>query len=255
MSAEVAAANNHTDLYSEETYKELVEAGVFYGRPKSKTNPKMKASVLTNRGGIEIINLAKTLEGLGGALAFLKEKVRQGGSVLMVGTQPSAQEGVAKLAAKFGFPYVVTRWLGGTLTNFKIIFKRVEYLKKRKTDRAAGAFQKYTKKEQLEIEREIGKLEEVLGGLVNLAKEPDVLLIIDPIVHATAVREANKLKLPIVSFADVDANPDILDYVVVGNNKSKKSIEWFLASAEKAIEEGKTLAKSPAAESTETRNA
>jgi len=247
VSTEAATINNQADFYPEEVYKELVEAGVFYGRSKSKTNPKMKPCVLTNRGGIEIINLAKTIEGLEAAIGFLKEKIRSGGLVLLVGTQPAAQDTIVRLAMKFNFPYVIRRWPGGALTNFKVISKRIEYFKKTKSDLAAGFFQKYTKKEQLDIEKEVSRLEELMGGLVNLNREPDVLLVIDPSPHLTAVREANRLNIPIIAFADVDSNPDLLQYPVVGNNKSRKSIDWFLGKIETAIDEGRVMQKEAAA--------
>ena len=237
-------------MYPEEAYKELVEAGVFYGRSKSKTNPKMKPCVLTNRGGIEIINLAKTLEALEEAMGFLKEVVRQGGLVIVVGTQPSAQAAVLRLADKFVLPRVVTRWLGGTITNFKIIAKRIDYFVKQRQGLKDGSFEKYTKKERVGMEKELRRLEELMGGLENLVKEPNLLIVIDPVLHNTAVQEARRLNIPIIAFADVDSNPDFITYPVPGNNKSRKSIEWFLARVETAIEEGRAMQKVvPAVES------
>jgi len=248
VSTEAAIVNNNQqDLYPEETYKDLVDAGVFYGRSKSNTNPKMKPAVLTNRGGIEIINLAKTLEGLDRALGFLKEKVRNGGLVLCLGTQPAAQDLVRRLAEKYKMPYVTTRWPGGTITNFKVISKRVEDFKKMKSGLASGAYQKYTKKEQLDIERITHNLEELMGGLVEMNKLPDLFLIVDPVVHSIAVHEAHLAGIPVVAYGDVDANPDLVEYLVPGNTKSRKSIEWFLAKAEAAIGEGKLMQKEPKA--------
>ncbi|MBI3589509.1 MAG: 30S ribosomal protein S2 [Candidatus Liptonbacteria bacterium] len=235
---EESTIDKEGDLFPEESLKEVVEAGVFYGRKKTKTHPKMKPYVLTNRGGIEIINLYKTLEGLEQSMNFVKAKAQ--GVILLLGTQPAAFQRIVKLAQEFGYPYVVSRWLGGTLTNFKIISKRVEYLKKLRADAATGVFEKYTKKERAIIESKMNHLEEVLGGLENLNRLPDVLLVVDPNLHTTAVREAKRLKIPVLAFANIDGDPSDLDYFVVGNNKSRKSVEWFLGKMEQAMREGKS---------------
>ncbi len=224
--------------YPKEASREMIEAGVFYGRKKSKTNPKMKPYVLGNRAGVEMINLAKTAEALETVLGFLKEKVRLGGLVLLVGTQPAAEEGILRLANKFNLPYVNKGWSGGTLTNFKIISKRVEYLKKLRRDFASHALDKYTKKERVDLEKEMKRLEELFGGLENLTKEPDVLVMVDPNLHLTALREARKLSIPIIALGNVDCDPDLIDYLVPGNDKARKSIDWFLGKVESAIEAG-----------------
>jgi len=237
----LAAQNSQAITYPDEASREMIEAGVFCGRKKSKTNPKMKEYVLANRGGIEIINLTKTAEAMDKAAGFLKEKVKSGGLLLVVGTQPPAEESVLKLAGKFNLPYVVTRWAGGTITNFKIISKRIEYLKKLRSDLASGALDKYTKKERLMLEKELGRLVELFGGLENLTSEPGVLVVVDPKLHDTAVREANRLKIPVVALANVDADPDAVAYLVPGNDRSCKSISWFLGKVESAIEEGMAL--------------
>ncbi len=227
------------DLFPQEEFKEMVEAGVFYGRRKSKTYPKMKPYVLTNRGGIEIINLEKTLDGLKKILEFVEVKVRAGGLLLLVGTQPPAFQGITELAKKYNYPFVINRWLGGTITNFKVIMSRVEYLKKLRNDAKSGALDKYTKKEKAQFEAEINRLEELLGGLENLTRLPDVMVVIDSNLHTTAVREAKRAKIPVVAFANVDSDPEMLDYYIVGNNKSKKSVTWFLSKLDLAIEEAK----------------
>lgn len=232
--------DRETELFPEESLKEVVEAGIFYGRRKSKTNPKMKPFVLANRGGIEIINLYKTLEDLTRVSDFLKEKVRGGGMVMLVGTQPAAYEKIGELAGEFSFPFVVNRWLGGTLTNYKIISKRVEYLKKLRHDSETGGLEKYTKKERGILESKMRKLEELLGGLENMTRLPDVVLVIDPEIHRTAVREAKRMKIPVVAFANIDSDPDELDHFVVGNSKAKKSVDWFLDKVATVIREGKT---------------
>ncbi|MFA6354517.1 MAG: 30S ribosomal protein S2 [Candidatus Paceibacterota bacterium] len=230
--------NKSADLFPEESLKELVEAGVFYGRKKSKVNPKMKTYVLMNRGGIEIINLYKTLESMEKAIAFVREKMKGGGFPLVVATQPAAHQ-LIDMAKESGFPYVAKRWLGGTLTNFRIITQRINYFKKLKADMAAGVFEKYTKKERVKIESEIERMTDFFGGLETLNRLPDFVIAVDSNLHSTAVREAKRMKIPTVVFANIDSNPDELDYLVPGNNKSRKSIGWFLGEIKKAIEEGK----------------
>jgi small subunit ribosomal protein S2 len=238
--------------YPAEGSREMMDAGVFYGRMKNKTNPKMRQFILANRGGIEIVNLQKTEELLAGAEAFVKEKVKNNGLVLIVGTQPAAQSTLLSVAKKFNFPYVIGRWVGGAITNFGIVAKRVEYLKKLRTDFASGALEKYTKKERLELEREMRRLEELMGGLENMNRQPDLVIIIDPILHRTAVREAIMRKIPIVALANVDADPDEIDYIVPGNDKARKSIEWFLGKMEQAIAVGIKERVVPTAEPTNT---
>lgn len=224
--------------YPAEASREMMDAGVFYGRKKSKTNPKMKQFVIANRGGIEIINLQKTEEAMEAASAFVKEKVRNNGMVLLVGTIPAAEATIMAMAEKFGLPYVTGRWVGGSVTNFRNISKRVEYMKKLRIDFAAHALDKYTKKERLEMEREMNRLKELVGGLEAMTREPDVMVVIDPVMHDTAVREAIVKKIPVVALANVDANPDAIDYLVPGNDKAKLSIEWFLGKIATAVEEG-----------------
>lgn len=238
----VSMQNNQTSGYPAEGSREMMDAGVFYGRKKSKTNPKMRPFVLANRGGIEIINLQKTEEMMDAAAAFIKEKSRNNGLMLLVGTEPAAEMSITVLAQKLGIPYVTTRWVGGAITNFKIINKRIEHLKQLRTDLASGALvNKYTKKERLEMEKEMKRLEILMGGLENMTKEPDVVIIVDPILHHTALSEANTKKIPVVALANVDADPDKIAYLVPGNDKAKKSIEWFLERVGKAYEAGVKL--------------
>ena len=234
------------ELYPDPVFKEMVEAGVFFGRKKSRTNPKIKSFILTNRSGIEIVNLGKTMEVLEKTTVFLRDKVRNGALVLFVATQPPA-EGAVELAKEFGYPVVTRRWLGGTLTNFSIISKRIEYFKKLKSDWAANAFEKYTKKERVMIEKELGRLNELMAGLEPLTQIPDVMVVIDPNLHITAVREARHLKVPVIAFANTDSDPDMLNFPVVGNNKGRVSINWFLSKLKTAIQEGKTAAIEKAA--------
>jgi small subunit ribosomal protein S2 len=241
--------NSQTSGYPAEGSREMIDAGVFYGRKKSKTNPKMRPFVLGNRGGIEIIDLQKTEDMMDAAAAFIKERARNNGLMLLVGTEPAAETSVTALAKRIGVPYVTTRWVGGAITNFKIIAKRIEHLKQLRTDLASGALDKYTKKERLEMEKDMKRLEGLMGGLEKMTKEPDILVIIDPILHHTALSEANAKKIPVVALANVDADPDAISYIVPGNDKAKKSVEWFLERVGKAYEDGvKLRAAAPAPE-------
>ncbi len=239
-----------TAAYPAEASREMIDAGVFYGRKKSKVNPKMRPFILMDRGGIEIVNLEKTAEAIVRAAGFVEEKARQGGLILLVGTEPAAEASILRMAKEFGLPHVTTRWVGGAITNFSIIAKRIEHLKKLRGDLASGAFEKYTKKERLELEREKGRLEELMGGLENLSREPELLIMVDPVLHKTAVREARRRKIPIVALANVDADPDEIEYLVPGNDKAKTSIEWFFGKIEDALRKGiaaRAAAVAPAA--------
>ncbi len=238
---QTVAAKPQEELYTDPIFKEMVEAGLFFGRKRSRTNPRMKPYILTNRNEIEIVNLTKTQESLDKAMAFLSGKIQTGANVLFVATQPPA-EGTKALANEFGFPFADLRWLGGTLTNFKVISARIEHYKKLKADWAKNAFEKHTKKERLEIEREIEDLTESIGGLEPMVRLPDVLVVIDAVLHMTAVREARRLKIPVVAFVNTDTDPDFIDYPVVGNTKARLSINWFLEKVREAILGGKTAA-------------
>lgn len=240
--SDVIITTDQAPGYPAEGSREMMEAGVFYGRKKSKTNPKMRQFVLANRGGIEIINLQRTGELLDEAMAFIKEKARNNALMLLVGTEPAAEISLLELAKKFDLPYVTTRWVGGTITNYRNIAGRVDYMKKLRTDFASGALvEKYTKKERLELDREMNRLKDLMGGLEALTKEPDVVIMIDPVLHHTALAEAKTKKIPVVALANVDIDPDQIDYLIPGNDKARKSIEWFLEKVGKAIAEGVAL--------------
>jgi len=217
-----------SDLPQDPALDEMIQAGVFFGRKKSKTNPKMRPYVFLNRGGIELFDLYKTQSELVNALKFLEEERGKGKIILLVGTHPAAGEEIEKLASEFNLPYVSRRWVGGTLSNFKIIAGRINYFKKLAEDFASKAFEKYTKKERLNFERELARLDLLFGGLKTLEKLPDVLLVIDPVIHKTAVMEARRVKIPVVAFVNTDCDLDLLDYFVPGNTLSKKSVAWFL---------------------------
>jgi small subunit ribosomal protein S2 len=217
---------------------EMVEAGVFYGRKKSKTHPKMKIFVFANRGGINIIDLNKTLDKLETALNFLKEKVKSGANIMFVGIHPAAAK-ITEIAKELNYPFVVNRWLGGTLTNFKVLSNRLNYFKKLKEDWEKNAFENYPKKERIKIQKNIERLSRNFYGLENFDRLPDVLIIVNPIIHKAAIVEARRLNIPVIVFSNLDANPDEIDYLIPGNDLSSMSVNWFLEQVKNAILESK----------------
>lgn len=219
--------------------EELVKAGVLYGRKKSKTHPRMQKYIFTTRNGIEIIDVIQTLGLIDKAAEFLKSVVARGGLILVVGTTPPAKEFTKALAGKFGYPFIIARWLGGTLTNFKTIHDRLQYYIKLKADRAAGRLEKYTKKERTEFDKEIEHLTFLFGGLEPLDRLPEAVIIVNATAHDTAVREARRMKIPIVALASSDADPDVINYLIPANDGAKSSIAWVLGKLETAIDEGK----------------
>lgn len=227
------------DTIDPETLEALVKAGVLYGRKKSKTHPRMERYIYTTRNGIEIIDVVQTLALIDKAAEFLKSVVKNKSLILFVGVTPAAKEGVKALAEKFGYPYVAERWLGGTLTNFKTLHQRLEYYLKLKADRDAGKLEKYTKKERVGFDKEIARLSNLFGGLESLNQLPQTLVVVGSTSHETAVREARRLKIPIIGVISSDADPEIIDYPIPANDRAKTSISWILERLGKAIEEAK----------------
>lgn len=217
---------------------EMTKAGILYGRKKSKTHPKMRPFIFATRNNIEIIDLPKTLEAVEKAGEFLKETAKNGGLLLVVGTQPAAQELVEEFAKKLAAPYVTKRWLGGTLTNFKTINKRTEYYLKLKSDLESGKLEKYTKKERVVFGKEIGRLTQFFSGLEKLARLPNALIVVNANEHLTAVKEALRLKVPIIAIVSTDTNPELVTYPIPANDNAKMSIAWILEKLAGKIEEG-----------------
>lgn len=223
----------------EPAIKEMMDAGVFFGRTKAKTHPRIKQHIIANRNGIDIINLERTEEQLEPALAFVREKAAKNANMILLATQPPAHETANKVGEEFGIPVVTLRWLGGTLTNYKVISNRLEYYKKLKSDLASGAFAGYTKKEQLDLQKQAAKMEEIFAGLEAMSSRPEVLIVIDPVFHKTAIAEARRLGIPVVALANSDADPDKIDHPVLGNTKARSSIVWFLEHVAEAIRSGR----------------
>ena len=203
------------------TMRQLLDSGVHFGHQTRRWNPKMKRFIMAERNGIYIIDLAQTVSHIDSAYAFIKQTVARGGSVLFVGTKKQAQESVQEQASRVGMPYVNQRWLGGMLTNFQTISKRLHRLKEleemKLEDSAGSAF---TKKERLMMSRERDKLERTLGGIRTMGKVPAAVWIVDTKKEHLAVDEARKLGIPIVAILDTNADPDEVDYKIPGNDDS-----------------------------------
>ncbi len=223
----VPALNSSEDLV---IYQEMMGKGLMYGHKKSRTNPKFKQYIHTTRNGIEIIDLTMTLQALEVAIEFLKQKIKDNGLILVVATQPAAKEAVENLTKKFNFPHINERWIGGLLTNFKVLSARIEHFKKIQADFEKGAFEKYTKKERVMINKNIYRMRKMFVGLENLVRLPDALFIIDTSVksHATALKEAKRLGIPVVALIDSDDNPELVQYPIPANDHGKMSIEWIV---------------------------
>lgn len=233
---------------------EMMQAGIHYGHKKSKTNPKMKPYIFGVRSDIELIDLNATLSALEKAVNFLKEVKAKGGLVLLVATQPAAREIILHLAEKFNYPYVVNRWLGGTMTNFKVIRKRTEYFQQLKKDKESGNLDKYTKKERLKISENIDKMKILFSGLETLTRLPDAVVVVDINLHDTAVREARRSKIPVVALVHTDADPTLIDYPIPANDNAKSSIDWILKRIESEIEKVETIVAVPVSDSAPLQN-
>lgn len=218
---------------------ELLQAGVHFGHKTSKSHPKMSPFIFGIKNDVHLINLEETQKYLAKALEFLKDRAREGKTILFVGTKKQAQEITKKYAKECGMPYAAGRWLGGTVTNFPVVSLLIKKMKTLRTQRDSGELQKYTKKEQLDFQREIERLEEIVGGLENLTKLPDVFFIWDIRTEETAFREAKKKKIPVVAVCDSNVNPTDVQYVIPANDDAVKSIELITSLVAAAINEGK----------------
>ena len=233
--------------------KQLLEAGVHFGHETKRWNPKFKRYIFAERNGIFIIDLQKTLVESDKAFNYLREVAARGGTILFVGTKKQAQEILAAEAKRCGMPYLNERWLGGTLTNFKTIRSRVERLKELEKQFEDESILRYGKKEQIELGKELLRLQRYLGGIKEMSRLPDVLFIVDPTKEAIAVREANKLGIPVVALADTDSDPDVLDYIVPGNDDAIRSIQLVTARLADSIVEVRGGAQADEAPSEEVQ--
>ena len=224
------------------TMKQLLEAGVHFGHQTRRWNPKMKRFIFGERNGIYIIDLNQTLERVNVAYTYVRDLVAGGGVILFVGTKKQTQDPVAEFATACGMPYVNQRWLGGMLTNFQTVAGRVRKLVELEASRAAGDFAAMPKKEALSHERELEKLDRNLGGLRRLDRPPDAIFVIDTKKEHIAVTEANKLHLPVVAVVDTNCDPDVIDYVIPGNDDAIRAGRLMCRVIADAVAEGRFIA-------------
>jgi small subunit ribosomal protein S2 len=223
--------------------KELLEAGVHFGHQTRRWNPKMKPYIFGARNGIHIIDLQKTVSLFATVNDFLVNTVADGYSLLFVGTKKQAHESIVEESERCGMFYVVNRWLGGTLTNFQTIRKSVGRLKELESMKNDGTLSRYTKKEALKMEKELVKLEKVLGGIKDMDELPGAVFIVDPKKENIAVREARKLAIPVIAIADTNCDPDEIDYIIPGNDDAIRAIRLICSKIADACIEGHDLAE------------
>ncbi|AFM42441.1 ribosomal protein S2 [Desulfosporosinus acidiphilus SJ4] len=218
--------------------KQLLEAGVHFGHQTRRWNPKMARYIFTERNGIYIIDLQKTVKKVDEAYNFVRNLATEGGTMLFVGTKKQAQESVKEEAERCGMYFVNERWLGGMLTNFQTIQKRVDRLRELERMETEGVFEVLTKKEVSALRHEMEKLERFLGGIKNMKKLPDALFIVDPRKERIAVAEARRLNIPIVAIVDTNCDPDEIDVVIPANDDAIRAVKLLTAKMADAIIEG-----------------
>lgn len=220
------------------TMRQLLESGVHFGHQTRRWNPKMKRYIFTERNGIYIIDLRQTLDYIDKAYEYVRNTVADGGAILFVGTKKQAQEAIAEQASRVGMPYVNHRWLGGMLTNFQTVFKRLQRMKELESIEQTGAAQGYTKKEALHLQREKDKLTRTLGGLRDMQKVPAAVWIIDTKKEHIAVDEARKLGIPVIAVLDTNCDPDEVDFPIPGNDDAIRSAALLTRVVADAVAEG-----------------
>ena len=225
------------------TMKELLEAGVHFGHQTRRWNPKMRRFIFAERNGIYIIDLLKTLEGIEIAYEFVRDLASKGGTILFVGTKKQISDMVAEQATRVGMPYVNFRWLGGMLTNFQTIHKRILRLRELETQEAQGIFDEVSKKEALKLGHELEKLRRNLEGIRDLNRRPDAVFVVDTKKEDICVREARKLGMPVVAVVDTNCEPDEVDYIIPGNDDAIRSGALLTRVVADAVEDG--LGKRP----------
>jgi small subunit ribosomal protein S2 len=235
--------------------RELLEAGVHFGHQTRRWNPKMRRFIFGERGGIYIIDLQKTAESLEEAQSFVRNLGERGGTVLFVGTKKQAQDSVEEEAKRTGMPYVNHRWLGGLLTNWRTISERIEHLHELRRLQEEGQLDLLPPKERISMQAELEKLEANLGGVADMRRQPDAVVIIDLRKEQLAVREARRLHIPVIALVDTNCDPDEADFVIPGNDDAIRSCSLVVRALGDAVAEGKQratpadFAPAPAAES------
>lgn len=221
--------------------KELLEAGVHFGHQARRWNPKMKPFIYTERDGVHVIDLAQTASRLDEAYEFVKNTVAEGGEVIFVGTKRQAQEIVKREAERVGAMYISERWVGGLLTNFEAVHKNIKRLNDLRDKRDRQELGHFTKKEQLMIDREISKMEALIGGIDRLDKLPQALFVIDAKKEDNALREAKKTGVTVVALADTNCDPTMIDYPIPANDDAIKAIELLTTTLANAYQEGQEV--------------
>ncbi|BAU23077.1 30S ribosomal protein S2 [Caldimicrobium thiodismutans] len=225
------------------TMKQLLEAGVHFGHQTRRWNPKMKPFIFGERNGIHIIDLQQTLKYFEIAYEFVVNLTSEGGKILFVGTKKQAQDAIKEEAERCGMPYVNFRWLGGTLTNFRTIRQSVEKLKRIESWFEDGTIERFLKKERLRLERLKFKLERNLEGIKNMESLPQAIYVVDPVYEEIAVKEARKLGIPIVGIVDTNCDPDLIDYVIPGNDDAIRAVKLISSKIADACLEGQEIYK------------
>lgn len=221
------------------TMKELLEAGVHFGHRTRRWNPKMRQYIFTERSGIHIIDLHQTMTRINEYYEMVRRLVAEGGTVLFVGTKRQAQGTVELEATRCGMPYIHNRWLGGTLTNWATIKQRIDYLNRQERRKANGEFQSLPKIEQLVIDRELAKLNRRIGGIKTLTDMPNLIFVIDTQREELAVKESNKIGIPLIAVADTNSDPDEITYVIPGNDDAIRAVKLITRIVADAVEEGR----------------
>jgi small subunit ribosomal protein S2 len=222
--------------------RQMLEAGVHFGHQTRRWNPKMKPYIFGERNGIYIIDLEQTLGRVEAAYEFVRDLVADGGTILFVGTKKQAQDPIRSFAEKVGMPFVNERWLGGMLTNFETISKRVNKMLEYERMKASGEFDAMIKKEALMLDRELGKLQRNLGGLRDMKKAPEAIFVVDTKKEHIAVTEANKLGIPVVAIVDTNVDPDVIQYPIPGNDDAIRANSLLIETMAAAVEEGRYIA-------------
>ncbi|UMX48304.1 MAG: 30S ribosomal protein S2 [Candidatus Nealsonbacteria bacterium DGGOD1a] len=230
--------------------EEMSKAGLQFGHKKSRIHPKMKPYIFGVRNTVFIIDLEKVVDKFQAALDYIEKIVGEGKTIVIVGTKTQFKKMVKEAALAGDMPYVNERWLGGTFTNFKIIKKRIDYFKELERKTAAGEFEKYTKKEQSEIQKEIKVLEKKLGGIKMMEKMPEAIFVLDMKKDKLAVKEASENGVKVIGIADVNIDPNLADYSIIANDDSMSSMTYILGKVKEAVLAGKqAIAEKPATES------
>lgn len=237
---ELATENQiNTPLANDPEIEEMIRAGVHLGHSKTKRNPAMSQYVFGVRNNVEIIDIAKTKEMLNRALEYIISASGRGKTILLVGTQPAAKKIIEEAGEETLMPRVNLRWVGGTLTNFKVISKRIETLERLEKEKAIGEFEKYTKKERMKLEESITHLKEDFGGLRLLKGMPDLVFVVNIVHDDLPVKEANRMKIPVMALCDTNSNPKLVTYPIPSNDDALPAVKYMVGRVKEAIIEGK----------------